>query len=226
MARFQTLCEMLAEADRGSIVRMEHRHRLHIVDADSRGRAQLARIAYALGYHAEVYSGWDEVAEHLPRDGILVARDGPGGAADALALLGEAGIWLPLILADERPATARVVEGIKQGALDFIELPCREERLAIALARVTGEAAMQADMQRRMLAARERIAMLSGREREVLEWLAHGRSNKEIARALGISPRTVEIHRANMMTKLDANHVAEAVRMRIEARFEEMAALG
>ena len=61
---------------------MEHRHRLHIIDADSRGRAQLARIAYALGHHAEVYSGWDELMRHPPRDGILVARDELGGAAE------------------------------------------------------------------------------------------------------------------------------------------------
>jgi DNA-binding CsgD family transcriptional regulator len=55
----------------------------------------------------------------------------------------------------------------------------------------------------------------------VLEWLAEGCSNKAIARALGISPRTVEIHRANMMTKLGAHHAAGAVRLRIEARFED-----
>ncbi len=210
---------------------MEQRYRLHIVDGDSRRRAQLARIAYDLGHHAEVYSNLEELAERPPHDGILVVHDSldadhPGEAAETLAMLGEAGVWLPLILADESPTTDQVVEGIKQGALDFLELPCHEERLAIALARVAEEAATQADMHRRMLAAREKIAMLSGREREVLEWLAHGRSNKEIARALGISPRTVEIHRANMMTKLDASHVAEAVRMRIEARFEEVAALG
>lgn len=200
---------------------MEQRHRLHIVDADSRGRAQLARIAYALGHHAEVYSGWDELMEHPPHDGILLARDGPGSAADAFAVLGEAGIWLPLILADEHPTTARVVEGIKQGALDFLELPCAEDELAGALARVAKEAAVHTMTRRKTLAARERVAGLSPREREVLELLAEGCSNKQIARVLDISPRTVEIHRANMMAKLGAHHPAEAVRLRIEARFED-----
>ena len=200
---------------------MEQRHRLHIVDADSRGRAQLARIAYALGHHAEVYSGWGELAEHPPRDGILLARDRSDGAANPFTLLGEAGIWLPLILADEQPTTARVVEGIKQGALDFIELPCDVDGLASALARVAREAAVRTGKRRRTLAARQRIAALSPREREVLDLLADGHSNKQIARVLGISPRTVEIHRANMMAKLDARHPAEAVRLRIEARFDE-----
>ena len=61
---------------------------------------------------------------------------------------------------------------------------------------------------------------LSRREREVLDWLSEGSSNKAIARQLCISPRTVEIHRANMMSKLGARHAAEAVRLRLEAQIE------
>jgi len=68
-----------------------------------------------------------------------------------------------------------------------------------------------------MIEARSRIENLSTREREVLDWLAQGSSNKAIARELQISPRTVEIHRANMMSKLGASHAADAVRLRLEA---------
>jgi FixJ family two-component response regulator len=71
-----------------------------------------------------------------------------------------------------------------------------------------------------MIEARDRISTLSTREREVLDWLAEGSSNKAIARELDISPRTVEIHRANMMNKLGVRHAAEAVRLRLEAKLE------
>ena len=75
-------------------------------------------------------------------------------------------------------------------------------------------------MERTFELSQAKIAKLSGREREVLEYLSEGHSNKMIARELEISPRTVEIHRANMMHKIGANHAAEAVRIRIESGIE------
>lgn len=199
---------------------MEQGHRVHIVDTDRRGRAQLARMVLDLGHRVEVYAGWEEFVRAPPDAGILLAYDVPDGNG-AFAALGRMKIWFPLILAAERPATERVVEGIKRGALDFLDLPCAPDRLARALSRVARDAEVQGPARRRTFAARIRIASLSRREREVLEWLSDGCSNKAIARALGISPRTVEIHRANMMAKLEAHHVAHAVRMWIEARLDD-----
>jgi FixJ family two-component response regulator len=199
---------------------MEPRHRVHIVDVDGRRRAELARMVFDIGHHAKVYAGWDELVRRPPELGIVLACDVPDGN-EAFAALGRAGIWLPLILAAESPATERVVEGIKRGALDFLDLPCAAERLASALSQCAREAEAQGLSRKRMLAARERIATLSRREHEVLEWLSDGCSNKAIARTLGISPRTVEIHRANMMAKLGAHHAAHAVRMWIEVRFDD-----
>lgn len=83
--------------------------------------------------------------------------------------------------------------------------------------RILQEAQAYIETRHKMADARNRIAGLSTREREVLDWLTEGRSNKMIAHELSIGPRTVEIHRANMMSKLGAHHPAEAVRLCIVA---------
>ena len=116
---------------------------------------------------------------------------------------------------------SQVVEAIQAGALDFLQLPLTEDELRRMIAHVHSDAGRHAEARRRLIDARRRIGTLSRREREVLDWLSEGCSNKAIARELEISPRTVEIHRANMMDKLGANHAAEAVRLRLEAGFQD-----
>ena len=96
-------------------------------------------------------------------------------------------------------------------------MPLEPERLRKAVAQVEIDAHSIGSMQRRAVEARNRLASLTPREREVLDLVSGGASNKVIARELEISPRTVEIHRANMMNKLEASHPADAVRLRFEA---------
>lgn len=201
---------------------MTRKAALHFIDSCSRQRAELARIGFALGHHCEVYGDLSELAVHPPRDGIVIARDTAeeGGVGMILDRLGRLGIWLPLIAIDVQPRPGRIVEAIKAGALDYLALPLDPERFTRCLLRIEKEAEQFGAARRRMIEARDRISTLSAREREVLDWLAEGSSNKAIARELDISPRTVEIHRANMMTKLGARHAAEAVRLKLEAKLE------
>lgn len=198
---------------------MMTRQTLHIVDPSSRNRAELARAAFGLGLHAEVYATLSELTERPPREGIILLRDrhGPGGMAEDQERLVAAEVWLPVLAMDENPDTKSVVAAVKAGVLDYLALPLDDRRLAGALGRISHEAIAHSDAKRRMIEARGRISRLSRREREVLDWLSLGSSNKAIARELEISPRTVEIHRANMMTKLGASHPADAVRLQLEA---------
>ncbi|QUL38210.1 response regulator transcription factor [Erythrobacter sp. JK5] len=202
---------------------MSRKATLHFIDSSSRQRAELARVGFALGHHAEVYGDLSELSVHPPREGIIVARDTveQGGVATILERLSRLGIWLPLIAVDIQPRPTRIVEAIKAGALDYLSLPLDPERFGRCLTRIAKEAELFGQARRRMIEARDRISSLSQREREVLDWLAQGSSNKVIARELEISPRTVEIHRANMMTKLGARHAAEAVRLKLEAGLDE-----
>lgn len=199
---------------------MRHGQTLHIVDRSSRTRAELARMSFALARHAEIYADVEELVLRPPSSGIVIVRDDveTGGPGKALQMLAKRGKWLPVIATGEQPRPSRVVSAMRHGALDYISLPLRQERLAQALDQITEEVATFGEARRRVVEARSRIANLTAREREVLDWLAEGRSNKMIARELGISPRTVEIHRANMMHKIGACHSAEAVRLRIEAQ--------
>jgi FixJ family two-component response regulator len=193
---------------------------LHILGGESRSRAEQARIAFALGHHAEVYGDVDELLDRPPHEGIIVAAD--EGQADnvrrLIARLGERGIWLPVVVASDNPDIDRVVAAIKAGALDYLRLPLEMGAFARRLGTILIEAGQHAERRRREVEAQRDIALLSRRERQVLELLSAGCANKEIARRLEISPRTVEIHRGNMMTKLDANHAADAVRLWIDAQ--------
>lgn len=192
---------------------------LHFIDSDVRRRAGLARATLAAGHHAEVYADTAELYERPPHEGILVVRDDPdsGGVSQLIAELARQGVWLPVVAMAEAPHPEAVVAAMRAGALDYLALPLTSARLAEMVARIGDEARAHAAARRRLVEARGRIARLSPREREVLDWLTEGTSNKEIARELEISPRTVEIHRANMMGKLGASHVSQAVRLRIEA---------
>lgn len=190
---------------------------LHFLDPDTRMRAELARIASEAGCHAEIYSDMSDLVAHPPRTGIVFVRDCHelGGVAEVLDRLMSLGIWLPVIAMDHDPAASRVVGAVKCGALDYLALPLRPERLASCLAKVKKEAAAVSEERRQRIYAQQQMSTLSARERQVLEAIADGASNKQIARQLQISPRTVEIHRANMMTKMGVRHVAAAIRMKL-----------
>ena len=201
----------------------QQRITMHIVGGNSRSRAAQSRLVLSMGHHAEVYSDLVELLDRPPMEGVIIASDDvvEHGIAELLEDLADHGIWIPLVAAREEPGVQEVVQAIQAGALDFLSLPLSEPELRRMVAHVHTDAGRHAEARRRLIDARRRIGQLSRREREVLDWLSEGCSNKAIARELEISPRTVEIHRANMMDKLGANHAAEAVRLKLEAGLEK-----
>ncbi|UOR14324.1 response regulator transcription factor [Qipengyuania aquimaris] len=199
---------------------MEQRDKLHIVDGSSRSRAEQARRGFDLGYHCEVYGDVSELVNSAPETGIVLARDGDGCGSSALVVesLNRNGIWLPVVATAVEPSPSQVVAAIKSGALDFLRLPLQPERLVNMVECIRAEAVAYGESMRRMAQARVCLAKLTPREREVLELVVAGESNKQIARDLGISHRTVELHRSSIMSKLGADRAAEVIRLRLEAR--------
>jgi len=135
---------------------------------------------------------------------------------DGLALqrrLAELGVAMPVIVMTGHADVPIAVQALKEGAFDFIEKPFDDDRLLSAV-----RDALEAGRRRRHEAAEletiaARLASLTPREREVLDGLVAGHPNKTIGHDLGASPRTIEVHRARVMEKMQAGSLAELVRM-------------
>lgn len=125
--------------------------------------------------------------------------------------------WLPVIAFAEKPTTQGIVRAIMQGAVDYLEWPASLAEIETVAAEAEANIARVGSLRLREARARSRVKRLTRREREVLEGVADGLSNRMIGEKLAISPRTVEIHRANMLTKMGANHTSDAIRIAIEA---------
>jgi two-component system response regulator FixJ len=136
---------------------------------------------------------------------------------DLMRRLKELGTRLPVIVMTGHGDVPLAVEAMKAGAVDFIEKPFDEATMltAVRAALARGEAVEKRDAERAEI--EKRLNGLSGREREVLLGLVRGQPNKIIAHNLGISPRTVEIYRANVMAKMDAPSLSDLVRMALIA---------
>jgi two-component system response regulator FixJ len=124
---------------------------------------------------------------------------------------------LPVIVMTAHGDVARAVQAMKAGAVDFLEKPFDDETLLNAIEAALAKAGRRVG-DREAVEAAQRIATLSPREREVLDGLVAGRPNKVIAFDLGISVRTVEVHRARMMERLGTRKLADAVRLAVLAK--------
>ena len=127
--------------------------------------------------------------------------------------LNERGVTMPVIVLTGHGDVGTAVKAMRAGAVDFLEKPFDTDALHDAIRRAFDRIASSKDVMVRAADAEVVLGALSDREREVLEGLAQGHPNKTIAYDLGISPRTVEVHRANIMSKLKARSLSEALRI-------------
>jgi two-component system response regulator FixJ len=138
----------------------------------------------------------------------------PGlSGVDLLRRLKELKIGVPVIVITGHGDVPLAVEAMKLGAMDFLEKPFDDEVLLASVRLALKEQGAETKRHTERLVIENRLAALSKRERDVLGGLVAGRANKQIAFDLGISPRTVEIYRANLMNKMQAGSLSELVRM-------------
>jgi len=190
---------------------------LFLVDGDVRRRAAISHCLSGSTIHVEPFEDSSELITRWPKNGLLLVHDDGRSIANLLGQMGRLGQWLPVIGYAQDPSTRQVVSAVLEGAIDYIAWPFTGEEIAQVVDHAESKAEVFGSAKLREALARSRVDRLTKREREVLSGVAGGLSNRMIGERLSISPRTVEIHRANMLTKMGANHTSEAIRIAIEA---------
>lgn len=193
-----------------------------VVDDDSGVRNAMRALLKSVGLNATLYSSAQEFLgaydPHQPGCLLLDIRMPGMSGMDLQQELNLRGAVVPVIFMSGHADIPMAVEAMQHGAFDFLQKPFRDQDLLDRIQR----AIVRDGERRQALGERERIARrlesLTDREREVLELLTRGKQNKQIAQDLGVSPRTIEIHRARVMEKMEAESVAELVRMMLDLR--------
>jgi two-component system response regulator FixJ len=194
---------------------------VHVVDDDTLIRQLMAEVLRHAGFAPVLYDSGESLLEAMPArltaGCLLLDLKLPGiGGLELQRLLSERNTGLPVVMTTSGSDVGTAVEAMKAGAVDFIEKPVDHQRLFqaldMALAVATGRG-----WDREIADAAVRVARLSPRERAVLDGLVAGHANKIIAAGLGISVRTVEMHRAHMLERLGVAGLGEAVRLAVIA---------
>jgi two-component system response regulator FixJ len=194
---------------------------VHIVDDDDAVRDSLGYLLMAAGYEVKSYESASEFLDGFTGEetGCLVTDVRmPGITGLELARrLRSLGSKLPIIVITGHADVPLAVEAMKSGAKDFIEKPFEVDAILTAVQAALAKAGQPRSEDIQRSTALMRMESLSARERDVLKGLIAGKANKAMARELGISPRTVEVYRAAVMTKMQASSLSQLVRMALVA---------
>ncbi len=192
-----------------------------VVDDDEAVRDSLMALLDAVGLKAQAYGSAREFLDGYdssqPGCLVLDVRMPGMSGLELQKKLAASQFRVPVIIITGHGDIPMAVEAMKAGAVDFIEKPFREDTLLDGIRRALAQCAPAPRGEAASAEHNERIAQLTPREREVLERLVIGEPNKVIAFGLGISPRTVEIHRARVMAKMEARSLSQLVRMALAA---------
>jgi two-component system, LuxR family, response regulator FixJ len=203
---------------------------IHLVDDDEAIRRSASFMLRTSGYVVKTYVSGVEFlggARDVAPGCILLDVRMPGmDGIEVQHALRREGIFLPVIVMTGHGDVGVAVQAMKAGAVDFIEKPFEKAVLMSAIEAGFDQLEQAGRRHARAEEARAKLKVLTGREHEVLQGLVRGHPNKTIAYDLGISPRTVEIHRSNLMTKLEVASLSEALRIAFAAGLGDAEATG
>ena len=196
---------------------MHHDLTIFVVDDDPSVRDALGLLLGVRGYRTAMFaSGEDFLKAWKPEWAGCLLVDIRMNGMDGLALqqeLNARGSRLPVIIVTAHGDVAQARAAFKANASDFLEKPFDDVKLIGAIEEALSRAQQQRDDQQRRSRSLDLLRELTPREREVMELVVTGQHNRDIGPALGISVRTVEVHKARLMSKLGVDNVADLVRI-------------
>jgi two-component system response regulator FixJ len=194
---------------------------VHVVDDDEAVRRSVAFALKTSGFQVRTYESGSEILKEAPNlEAGCIVLDIRMPGMDGLEVqeaLKSKGVTLPVVIMTGHGDVSLAVRAMKAGAIDFIEKPFEKAVLLSAIEHGMGRLKQSATTLKDADEAATRLQLLTAREREVLDGLAKGLPNKSIAYDLGISPRTIEVHRANLMAKLEVKSLSDALRIAFAA---------
>jgi two-component system response regulator FixJ len=195
---------------------------VHVVDDEEAVRKSLAFLLTMVGFTVRVHESATSFLASAQTIGkaclVTDLRMPDMSGVELLEKLHETGALIPAVVITGHGDVPMAVAAMKAGAIDFIEKPFEDEVLIEAIKRAASQLEQSARPVEDAAALSSRLDQLSERERQVMSGVVAGLPNKAIAYDLGISPRTVEVHRANIMAKMQARNLPELVRMTIALR--------
>jgi RNA polymerase sigma factor (sigma-70 family) len=189
---------------------------VHIVDDDASFRTAIERRLTKAGYEVATYSSAQHLLDRLPGESelgcILLDVRIPGLSGPELqGRLSELGATLPIVFLTGYPDVSITVQTMKAGAEDFLTKPVSSDELLHAIERAIARHEAERGLKSRLDIVRAHIAKLTPREREVFELVIRGKTNKQVANALGATERTIKAHRHRVMEKMQVQSLAELV---------------
>lgn len=191
---------------------------ISLIEGNSRGRAEHGKALGETRFHVEPYESVEEFSDHGKTNTLIIVHDDGPAIADLLADMRHRDYWSPALAYGPMPGPVRCSQVILKGLVGYLPMPFHRQDLDTLLDGSAEQLTALIDLRHGAADARHKLRTLTTREAEVLDRLQSGLTNREIADTLDISPRTVEIHRANMLRKMDTKSALTAIRMSIHAK--------